>query len=78
MMLCLDIVMITTMNGFIENTKFEYVEGANKTDCHLSICGRHPMTAPLWPPSYGRTLVVAILFSSRVADFNEIGVGIEF
>ena len=43
MMLCLNIVMTTTMNGFIENTKFEYVEGANKTDCHLSICGRPPV-----------------------------------
>ena len=51
MMLCLNIVMTTTMNGFIENTNFEYVDGANKTDCHLSICGRPPMTAPLWPPS---------------------------
>ena len=30
MMLCLDIVMTTTMNGFIENTKFEYVEGASR------------------------------------------------
>lgn len=30
MMLCLGIVMITTMNGFIENTKFEYVDGASR------------------------------------------------
>lgn len=30
MMLCLGIVMITTMNGFIENTNFEYVEGASR------------------------------------------------
>lgn len=30
MMLCLDIVMTTTMNGFIENTNFEYVEGASR------------------------------------------------
>lgn len=71
-------MMTTTMNGFIENTNFEYVYGANKTDCHLSICGRPPKIDPLWLPSYDRTLVVAILFSSRVADFNEIGVGIEF
>ena len=30
MMLCLDIVMTTTMNGFIENTNFEYVEGVSR------------------------------------------------
>ena len=78
MMLCLNIMMTTTMNGFIENTNFEYVDGANKTDCHLSICGRPPKIDPLWSPSYDRTLVAALLFSSRIADSCTAGVGIGF